>query len=160
MGRSIDQIIQELSPARQEKIQARAQLLAQEMIDHTDNLAAIRKVFNKTQADIGRALGVNQNAVAQLERRSDLLISTLQRYIKAIGGDLQLVVAMADGTSMILDGFGGLSEPASAKPAGRKPAKAARTRAMDQAPVQRKVVPARKVARKTAPAKTSTGSVL
>ena len=44
------------------------------MIDHADSLSEIRKAFCKTQVQIARELGVGQVAVAQLEKRSDLLL--------------------------------------------------------------------------------------
>ncbi len=39
-----------------------------------------------TQAEVAAALGVGQPAVAKLEARSDILLSTLQAYLKAVGG--------------------------------------------------------------------------
>ena len=56
------------------QVEAKSQQLAREMIDHADSLGEIRKAFCKTQVEIARELGVGQVAVAQLERRSDLLL--------------------------------------------------------------------------------------
>ena len=85
MGRSIDRIIASLPKARRDKIEANAAQMGQEMIDHADSWAEIRKAMSKTQSEIARQLGVGQVAVAQMEKRSDLLLSTLQRYVRAAG---------------------------------------------------------------------------
>jgi hypothetical protein len=44
-------------------------------------------------------MGVSQSDVSKLERRDDLLLSTLQRYVEAIGGRLELRLKGADETS-------------------------------------------------------------
>ena len=74
MGRSVDELIAGLPKARRVKIEAKSQQLAREMIDHADSLSKIRKALSKTQVQIARELGVGQVAVAQLEKRSDLLL--------------------------------------------------------------------------------------
>lgn len=115
MGRNIDTIIAALPKARRDKIEAKAALMAREMIDHADSLGEIRKAMSKTQSDIARELGVGQVAVAQLEKRSDLLMSTLQRYVRAAGAELSLVVRTRQGAEIVLQGLGDLgvrSKPA------------------------------------------------
>ena len=72
MGRNIDDIIAGLPKARRDKIEARAAQMAQEMIDHADSLAEVRKAMSKTQSEVARELGIGQVAVAQMEKRSDL----------------------------------------------------------------------------------------
>src|ERR1035437_8682946 len=78
------------------------------MIDHADSLGAIRKAMSKTQTEIARELGVGQVAVAQLEKRSDLLLSTLQRYVRAAGAELSLVIHTKQGTQIVLQSLGDL----------------------------------------------------
>ena len=117
MGRTIDQIIATLPKARQRKIAAKSQKMAREMIEHADSLRAIRKALFKTQVEMARELGVGQVAVAQLEKRSDLLLSTLQRYVRAAGADLSLVVRTRDGAEIVLQGLGEVGAHAKA-PAG------------------------------------------
>lgn len=55
-------------------------------------LASVREALGFTQTDLAVALGVTQSNVAQTERRKDILVSTLARYLGAIGADLHLVV--------------------------------------------------------------------
>ena len=116
MGRSVDELIAGLPKARRVKIEAKSQQLAREMIDHADSLSEIRKALSKTQVQIARELGVGQVAVAQLEKRSDLLLSTLQRYVRATGAELSLVVHTKEGNDIVLHGLGDLSAQAKAAP--------------------------------------------
>jgi predicted XRE-type DNA-binding protein len=76
-----------LPPERRNKIEERTEeLLAQEM-----SLTQLRKAHNLAQEQIASALGIGQEAVSRLEKRSDLLISTLRSYIEAMGGNLSLI---------------------------------------------------------------------
>ncbi len=108
MGRSIDNVIAGLSKARRERIEKKSMRLAREMIEHADSLGEIRKAMSKTQTQIARELGVGQVAVAQLEKRSDLLLSTLQRYVRAAGAELSLVVHTKQGAEIVLGNLGEL----------------------------------------------------
>ena len=63
---------------------------------------------------IAGPLGVCQVAVAQLEKRSDLLLSTLQRYVRATGAELSLVVHTRDGADIVLESLGDLASSGSA----------------------------------------------
>jgi transcriptional regulator with XRE-family HTH domain len=110
MGRSIDNVIAGLPRARRERIEKKSVRLARQMIDHADSLGAIRKAMSKTQTEIARELGVGQVAVAQLEKRSDLLLSTLQRYVRAAGAELSLVVHTKQGEEIVLENLGDLGD--------------------------------------------------
>ncbi len=120
MARSVDELIASLPKARRLKVEAKSQQLAREMIDHADSLGEIRRAMSKTQVEIARELGVGQVAVAQLEKRSDLLLSTLQRYVQATGAELSLVVHTREGKDIVLQGLGELSANAKGAPKTRK----------------------------------------
>ena len=79
MSTTLKSIIKEFSDEDQKFIQRRASVLAEEMIRHADSLAEVRTALVKTQDEVARVLKVKQNAVAQLEKRSDLLLSTLRK---------------------------------------------------------------------------------
>ena len=53
----------------------------------------------------------SQVTIAQMEKRTDLLLSTLHRHVQAIGGRLDLVVQFPDQDSVILKQLGGRAEP-------------------------------------------------
>jgi DNA-binding XRE family transcriptional regulator len=88
MGRTLSQKIATLPPKRRAKVRARAaELVAEEM-----SLQSLRKALNRTQVEVARALDVGQHAVSRYEKRTDMLLSTLQEYVRAMGGELDLVV--------------------------------------------------------------------
>jgi DNA-binding transcriptional regulator YiaG len=92
MGRTVNAKIAALPRARRAKVKARAaQLVAEEM-----SLQALRKALGHTQAKVAAELGVGQDTVSRYEQRADMLLSTLQQYIKAMGGTLCLVAEFPD----------------------------------------------------------------
>lgn len=105
MSDDYEKIMARLPAERRAKIEARAQeLIAQEM-----TLQALRKEQNLTQAGLAQALGVDQGEISRIEQRSDLLLSTLQRHIHGMGGQLKLVVEMPNKKPVVLTGLGDLS---------------------------------------------------
>ena len=50
-----------------------------------------------TQTHLARILKVNQAAVSKLERRADMYVSTLQDFIRAMGGELKITAHFPDG---------------------------------------------------------------
>jgi hypothetical protein len=72
---------------------------ADEEIEREDlelNLRAVRELAGKTQIDVAAAAGTTQGEVSTTERRSDHLVSTLRRYVKALGGELEIVARFGD----------------------------------------------------------------
>ena len=104
----------ELSPAQRKKVEARAaQLIAEEM-----TLRELRHARKLTQVRMAKKLGITQDSVSRLEKRSDLLLSTLQKTVKALGGKLSLVAEFPDREPVILSGIAE-GDPGP-KPTGRK----------------------------------------
>ena len=123
MGRRLNDVIAKLPKERQKRISKKAAVMANEMIAHADSLRVVRKALSRTQTKIGEDLGLSQNAVSQLEGRSDLLLSTLRRYVQALGADLDLVVRMKDGSKVILEGLGQPAEHTSSRSKASQAAK-------------------------------------
>lgn len=111
MSTTLQSIIEEFSAEDQKLIQSKASVLAEEMVRHADSLAEIRSALVKTQDEVARVLNVKQNAVAQLEKRSDLLLSTLRKYVEAMGGELAVAVRTGTGTVIMLDSLSSLAKP-------------------------------------------------
>jgi transcriptional regulator with XRE-family HTH domain len=102
---NLERIRKELSPARRKKIDARvAQLIAEEL-----TLQELRKAHNKTQTAVAKALGLTQDQVSRLEQRSDVLMSTLRKYVESMGGRLSLVAEFPDHDPIRLVGLAELS---------------------------------------------------
>jgi transcriptional regulator with XRE-family HTH domain len=99
---TLEQVMERMSPARRKKIEARAaELIAEEM-----SLRELRRARKLTQVRVAKALRISQDGVSRLERRTDLMLSTLRKSVEAMGGSLSLVVEFPDRTPVVLSGIG------------------------------------------------------
>lgn len=108
MAITLREKIAQLDPEQQEEIKAEAERLHAEYL----SLRELRKARDLTQVQLAEILGHNQVSVAKLEQRTDLLLSTLRRYVEAMGGKLDLVVTLPDRPPLYLEGIGELDDPA------------------------------------------------
>jgi transcriptional regulator with XRE-family HTH domain len=106
MATKLSDIMAQLSPERRAKIEARAQQLILENMTLQD----MRKARKLTQESMAKLLGIRQDSVSRLEKRADLLLSTLRSYVKAMGGDLKLVAEFPDRPSVIISALGELED--------------------------------------------------
>ena len=74
----------------------------------------LRRARTMTQKSLGEALNVNQPAVAKLERRADMHVSSLRAYIEALGGRLSIVAEFPQG-SVAITNFSGVGEGGEAR---------------------------------------------
>lgn len=101
MSRSLNDKLNSLSTERINKIEERAtQLIAEEM-----TLRDLRLALEKTQVDLGEILHMKQEGISRLEKRSDMLISTLSKYISAMGGSLKLMAEFPDRAPVEIHGI-------------------------------------------------------
>ncbi|MES3000572.1 MAG: helix-turn-helix transcriptional regulator [Pseudomonadota bacterium] len=105
MARNIDDIISELPKRRRDRINAKAEALALQMLGEADSVASIRKAFGLTQAEFGDLIGMPQNAVSQLEKRRDIYLSTLGKVANALTMELEVALRAPDGTRVELPNF-------------------------------------------------------
>jgi DNA-binding XRE family transcriptional regulator len=95
---NVDQIIRKLSPAERKKVEARAvEIIAEEM-----SLRDLRKARKLTQARVAKALGITQDSVSRIEKRSNLLLSTLRKTVKAMGGEVRIIAEFPDRAPVVL----------------------------------------------------------
>lgn len=80
-----------LSPQKVHEIETRARRDALEM-----SLKELRKMLGKTQAQVSTEAAMAQGELSKMENREDHRLSTLRRYIKALGGDLEVVAVFDD----------------------------------------------------------------
>ncbi len=100
--KTLEQKLNEISPERQKKIKVRTrELIAREM-----SLRELRHAVNKTQKTVARTLNMGQDGISRLEKRSDLLLSTLRNYVEAVGGSLTLVAQFPDQEPIAIEGLG------------------------------------------------------
>ncbi|NIH18265.1 helix-turn-helix domain-containing protein [Morganella morganii] len=94
MGTSLRQLLAEEKP----EVAAAARVQADEILLNI-HLAELREKVNKTQVEMAQALGIKQPTVAGMEKPGrDVKLSTLRRYVDAIGGKLNIDVELPDGT--------------------------------------------------------------
>lgn len=60
------------------------------------NLRAVREFVGRTQVDVAKASGMAQSEVSKTERRSNHLLTTLRRYVEALGGELEVNAVFGD----------------------------------------------------------------
>lgn len=115
---NLERIRKELSPARRKKVEARAaQLIAEEM-----TLQELRRARKLTQVHMAKELGIGQDGVSKLEKRADLMISTLRKTVEAMGGSLSLVAEFPDREPVVLSGIAEVES--ASRPTGKKHAHA------------------------------------
>lgn len=66
------------------------------------SLRALRVALGITQVDVASSAGVDQAEVSRMEQRSDVKLSTLHRYVKALGGTAEVQVVV-NGRKFVLD---------------------------------------------------------
>ena len=98
---NVDDKIKTLSAAQRKRVETRAaELIAEEM-----TLRDLRKARQLTQARMAEELGITQDGVSRLEKRSDLLLSTLRKTVEAMGGSLSLIAEFPDRAPVVLTGI-------------------------------------------------------
>ncbi len=75
--------------------------LAQQIID-ANRLARLREDMGLTQTQLAGRLSINQAAIAQIEKRGDVRLSTLRRYVRALGGQLEVRVKVPRHADVVL----------------------------------------------------------
>ncbi len=80
--------------------QEKSQTLETEMA-----LADLRRLLDLTQESLAATLHINQASVAKMEKRTDMYVGTLRRFIQAMGGELDIIARFPD-RSIKIDQFG------------------------------------------------------
>ena len=76
---------------------ARFDVVLAEIRDRQATLRRLREARSMTQSTVAELLGMDQSEVSRLEHRSDMLMSTLKRFVEATGGEMHVVVDYPDG---------------------------------------------------------------
>lgn len=101
MTTSLKDKMKKVGSGRRRKIESRAEeLIAEEL-----SLRDLRQAHDLTQQRVAASLGVGQDGISRLEKRSDLLISTLRSYIEAMGGHLKIVAEFPDRPPVLISGL-------------------------------------------------------
>lgn len=114
MAKSLDDVLGAFTPEQRARVDARAQ----ELIEEELTLRDLRHAQHLTQERMAELLGVEQENVSRIERRADLLLSTLASYVAAMGGKLRLIAEFPDRKPVTV-ALGDLRDSTPAKPRRR-----------------------------------------
>jgi len=89
---SLESFMKDFTTEERAAVAARTQALIAEELTLRD----LRQAQNLTQERMAELMGIEQESVSRLERRADLLLSTLSSYVAAMGGRLRLVAEFPD----------------------------------------------------------------
>lgn len=107
MGKTLKEKLEELSPEDRKEVEEEANLLIAEEMTRQQ----LRLALKLTQEQMAEFLQVDQGNVSRLEQRTDLMLSTLRRYVAAMGGELKLVVEFPNRPPVTLIGISEIEEP-------------------------------------------------
>ena len=96
MARKFSELEAKMSPERKAKVDAEVKKALAEM-----PLNELRNARGLSQKMLAEALHIQQPAIAKLEKRTDMYLSTLRSHINAMGGDLEVIARFPDGVVKI-----------------------------------------------------------
>lgn len=92
MAKKFNDLRKKMAPAAQARASALASTLKEQL-----PLYELRQARELSQEQLAAVLHVKQASVSKLERRTDMYISTLRSYVKAMGGELDIVARFPEG---------------------------------------------------------------
>jgi predicted transcriptional regulator len=98
--RPFSELTKNFTPERRARVAAKAAELREVM-----TLEELRKARSLSQEEVADSLSVGQPAVAKLEKRTDMHVGNLRRYIEALGGKLE-ITARFDKTRVVISNIG------------------------------------------------------
>lgn len=90
-NKPFSELTKNISPERRECIERIKDSIRQEMA-----LAELRQALSFTQSTLAESLGVGQAEISKIENRTDIFISTLKRFLEAMGGELEIRAKFPD----------------------------------------------------------------
>jgi transcriptional regulator with XRE-family HTH domain len=115
MGRRLEDVIAALPEERRQRVEMRFQQLK----DEVKSLGELRRAAGKAQAQIASALKIKQPSVSKIEKQADMYLSTLKRYVEAIGGQLDLIVRLPSRGPLRIERLGDVTVAAKTEVARR-----------------------------------------
>ena len=97
----LEEVIAAMPKKRQEAVAKRGAELV-EKVRRRMTLAELRKGRKISQATVADALGIGQMQISRLEKRRDPRLSTMQRTVEAMGGQLTMIATFPDQEPVIL----------------------------------------------------------
>lgn len=108
MAKSFNELRKKMSPERRARNEAGTQEILHEL-----RLNELRRALQLSQEQIAELLNVKQSTISKMEHNTDILISTLRRYLGAMGVRLVIRAEFPDGAEVEINQFRDL-EPSGA----------------------------------------------
>lgn len=96
MAKSFTILKNKLTAESKKRIEERVEIALQEM-----PLAELRQARKLTQLQIAKNLKIKQASVSKMESQTDMYLSTMRKYIEAMGGELEIVAKFPEGNIKI-----------------------------------------------------------
>ena len=96
MATSFRKLREQMDPERQERIRKRTEEMLAEL-----PLQELRQARALSQQELAEVLGLNQATISKLERRTDMYLSSLRRFVEAMGGELEISARFPEGKVLI-----------------------------------------------------------
>jgi len=104
MAKKFESLRSKMTPNARDRAEAKAQIMLAEM-----PLNELRQARGLSQKVLAEILHIQQPAIAKMEKRTDVYISTLRSHIEAMGGELDIVARFPEGT-VIVNNFSDLED--------------------------------------------------
>jgi len=89
---TLKEVLDALPPERRAEIDRRYE----EIVNEVESLKELRRLSKLSQAEIAETLKITQPAVSEIEKQTDMYLSTLRSYVEAMGGELDVIVRLPD----------------------------------------------------------------
>ncbi|MEI8376100.1 MAG: helix-turn-helix transcriptional regulator [Planctomycetota bacterium] len=86
MARKFKELEATMPPESLSRAKIRAKEMMAEML-----LSEIRQATGLTQEEVAASLGIKQPTLSRIESQDDIQVSTLQRLVRALGGELEII---------------------------------------------------------------------
>jgi DNA-binding transcriptional regulator YiaG len=96
MAKKFSVLRAQMSAESQARAAARTAELLREMPLHE-----LRQARQLSQEELAATLETSQSSISKLERRVDVYVSTLRRYIESMGGELDIIARFPEGSVRI-----------------------------------------------------------
>jgi predicted XRE-type DNA-binding protein len=111
MAKSLDEMMKSLTPEERAEVEMQTRGLVEQELTLRD----LRRAQSLTQERLAEMLGIEQDNVSRMERRADMLLSTMSSYVEAMGGKLRLVAEFPNRAPMTIR-LSDVMEPSSRRP--------------------------------------------
>jgi DNA-binding XRE family transcriptional regulator len=106
MAKKFSELTKNWSPERNERVKREYERLLADM-----PLQQLRAARELTQQQMAELLEVHQSEISKIEKRTDMYLSTLASYVRAMGGVLELRAVFPHGEAVRINQFAALNDP-------------------------------------------------